>query len=201
MYPAVTACSLHPLHCRRSIFGATGEYGPWAKIAEAVPLDELGAAGPDLACTGAWAGEAGCSLVEAADATSISLWPCRRVRYLRLDLEEPNDCCYQILEWETLGLGSGAFCSVPCMNGGTCAVAYSGAEPQCDCPIPYGWKGPLTGCTVRNVPARLHRLVRNSVQIRARGIMCVPRTPCEIVSQCLLCDVRCGVSSARRCVA
>lgn len=154
--PAAIACSLPPLHRLRSIFGATGEYGPWSKIAEAVPLDELEAAGPDRTCTGAWSGEAGCSLVEAADSTSISLWPCRRVRYVRLDLEEPNDCCYQILEWETLGLGSGAFCAAPCMNGGKCAVAYSGAQPQCDCPISYGWMGPLAGCTVRNAPALLH---------------------------------------------
>jgi hypothetical protein len=134
--------------CHRSIFGATGPYGPWSKIAEAVPPTEL-AAGPERRCSGAWAGEAGCSLLEAADETSVSLWPCRRVRYLRLDLEEPNDCCYQVLEWETLGIGSGAFCTTPCMNGGKCAVAYSGAVPQCDCPVAYGWMGPLTGCTVR----------------------------------------------------
>ena len=56
-----------------------------------------------------WEGEAGCSLATAytGPATTV-LWPCRRARFLRLDLQEPNDCCYQILEWETLGLGSDA---------------------------------------------------------------------------------------------
>ena len=138
---------------RWSMFGTsdadwTGVPSGWTKIVEAVPDSVLAAAGSERGCTGAWEGEAGCSLATAytGPATTV-LWPCRRARFLRLDLQEPNDCCYQILEWETLGLGSDAVCAVPCLNGGRCAIAAVGAEPLCSCPREYGWRGADTGCT------------------------------------------------------